>query len=344
MGTFPGFGCHAEGISNFLQAQSGVTSGDMCYQLFSAYILARYQSWWRRLNFSSFSFQLSQPCLNMLARHFTILRSIEAKRTILTSILCESFRLNTILSLQVSTEQDQSTSETTIDEYIKLLELESRKLDEWEATLFLSELPNESLQRFDLAKDDSFWPLLFQSHECAMNYAYYVVARIMQCTEQFTNLETHDSIQAEPVHETETISYWMTILIRIIAGLDKLECAKRNVYSIGVSSLLMACLPRCNDSRIGQWIEDWLRELSALSVLEEGSFPVAQALALAILVNRERSIGNEVFAVGLPQDDGGGCGKYSSYNSQNVDIVVIEYRRKDSDKYFAKHVSLWAQE
>lgn len=332
MGTFPGFNCHAQGIMKFIRSSQGsdknaASATDIGHRLLSAYLHSRYQSWWRRLHFSSFEYQRRQPSMTLSDDVASILCSVDAKRTLVTAILCESYRSNVIASLKRWEDQDSDVSE-----YIALLERESRKLDDWESRLLPSELPTEPDHTEDLFL--TVKPLLFTSHDNAMNYAYYVVARIMQCTDNL--LHANQQMPNEP----KTSTYWLTILLRIMAGLHKPSCARQNVYSIGISSLLLACLPRCLDSSIGSWIEAWLLDLLASSVLEEGSFPVAQALAVAGLVNTERDAGNEVCAIGLVEDDGGGGGKYDSYSSQYIDRVVVKGWRGDSR--WSKEVSLWS--
>lgn len=335
MGTFPGFNCHAQGIVKFIQAtgvrnSDSASATDISHRMLSAYLHSRYQSWWRRLHFSSFEYQRRQPSMALSDDVVSILWSVDAKRTLVTAILCESYRLNIIASLK--RWEDLSCD---VSEYISMLEDESRKLDDWESRLLLSEFPTEPLDH----TEDGFLTvnsLLFTSHDNAMNYAYYVVARIMQCTD--TLLHPNQQLP----NETKTTTYWLTILLRIIAGLHKASCARANVYSIGISSLLLACLPRCLDTNIGSWIETWMLDLLESSVLEEGSFPVAQALAVASLVNSERNSGNQVCAIGLVEDDGGGGGKFDSYSSQYIDRVVVRgWQRDRPGNRWSKEVSLW---
>lgn len=335
MGTFPGFYCHAQGIAKFIQATESknthvATTTDMGYRLLSAYLHSRYQSWWRRFHFSSFEYQCRQPSMALADDVVSMLWSVDAKRTLVTAILCESYRLNVIASLRQWEDRNSDASE-----YISMLETESRKLDDWESRLLPYELPTEPSNN----TEDLFMtirPMPFTSHDNAMNYAYYVVARIMQCTDNLSpSLHTVQD-------DTKTTKYWLTILLRIIAGLQKPTCTKLNVYSIGISSLLLSCLPRCRDVSIGSWVEAWLLDLLASSVLEEGSFPVAQALAVAALVNTERDAGNEICAIGLVEDDGGGGGKYDSYSSQYIDRVVVKgWQRDRPGNCWSKEVSLW---
>lgn len=327
MGTFPGFACHSEGIETFFRTNWGALSTDTGHRLLSAYILAKLQNWWRRQNFTSFDLQLNQPPVNLSQNTIDILHSVGAQRTLITSTLCESYRLSTMALLQLWDDLRQGLN-PSIAELIYSLRGESKRLDDWESMLLSAELPFESSMDFEIPGRGHHKGLAFATHYDAMNYAYYIAARIMHCL--------------EPGSGKALILHWMTILIRVIFCLGLKDCAQRNVYSIGVSSLLMACILRCNDIYIGQWVETWLRELSRLSVLEEGSFPIAQALAVVSLLNKERSVGTEIYGVGLAEDDGGGSGKYSSYNSQILRGIMIKGSEKSTGEFFCRYRCLEA--
>ncbi|KAJ5226426.1 hypothetical protein N7468_007651 [Penicillium chermesinum] len=326
MGTFTGFACHADGIETFFQINCVVLSTDIGHRLYGAYLLSKYQNWWRRQNFTSFYLQRNQPSLRLSEDIVDILRSIDAKRALMTSILCELYRLNTIGLLQIW-ESRHKELDVSIDSLLLSLDIESKRLDDWEAKLSPGDLPSESPTSFEIAGDGHHSVLVFGSHWAAMNYAYYIAARIMHC------LEPHPGTE-------EIIRHWMTILVRLVAGLDTQECISKNVYSIGISSLLMACVLRCQDISIGRWVENWLRALYQRTILEEGSFPVAQALATVTLINKERQLGNEVYAIGLPEDDGGGSGKYSSYNSQLLRGVLIKGKKRETKEFFSVYRDL----
>lgn len=323
MGTFPGFACHADGIATLFHTNQAALTTNTGRHLFAAYILSKQQNWWRRQNFTSLCLQRNQPSLSLQADTLEILRSVDAKRTMVTSILCESYRLNTMGLLQLWDDLRQGI-DPSVENFVLLLDLESKKLDEWESNLSPRELPRESSRSFDIRGKGRHRALLFESHSAAMNYAYYIAARIMH------GLEPHPGTECITLH-------WMTTLVQIVDGLDEKSCAQKNVYSIGISSLLMACVLRSRDIHIGQWVEDWLRNLSRYSILEEGSFPVAQALAAVVLINTERSHGNEVYAIGLPEDDGGGSGKYSSYHSQSPDKILMQGIRKETGEPFSEY-------
>jgi hypothetical protein len=337
MGNFTAFQIHADGIAKFIQIKSAEVPLAILNRLLAVWILSRYQNWWRRMNFSSFSFQRDQSSLRLtdeVANRFFL---INARKAIVISILCESYRINTVAVLQLWAEQKQ-TQDPKIEEYIALLDIESKKLDDWHSTLTDSELPVECSSQIELTANNELRPLVFKSHDSAMNYAYYIASRIMQCTDALYTQSSHFEHNQEK--NEKKVSHCMRVLIQITMGLDVCDCAKKNVYSIGISSLLMACLLRCHDQWIGQWIQNWLQEWKALNVLEEGSFPIAQVLQVATLVNKERSIGNHIYHIGLPEDDGGGSGKYTSYNSQHIDTLVVNGVRTELGGLYSEFVSI----
>lgn len=179
---------------------------------------------------------------------------------------------------------------------------------------------------------------MFKSHYFAMNYAYYVCSRIMQCTALLRELQSTRNQSFDPGRKE--VNYWMTILARITSGLDKQDCFRNNVYSIGISSLLTACLLRCHNITIGRWIENLLYEWTTSHILEEGSFPVAQALQAVRLINEEKAADSDIYAIALPEDDGGGTGKFMSYHSQHFDEIVITGRRGMSGRLYSELVPI----
>ncbi|KAK1148580.1 hypothetical protein N8T08_009587 [Aspergillus melleus] len=333
MGNFIGFGCHAQGVYTFIQTHfAAIASDQLGRELTAAWILAKNHNWWLRMHFSSVSLQLRQPSLALPPDISHILLAINARRAVVTSILCESYRLNNVALLQLW-PCGHRHPDLTVDQCIASLEIESKKLDEWHSALPQCELPIESFPGFDALDRESgnFHPLLFTSHTLAMNYAYYACSRILQCTTLFHNLRQPQNPSATAAEtETET-NYWIRIILRIVAGLDKQTCFRENVYSIGISSLLAACLLRCHDSIIGTWIETWLSDWrSNNSALEEGSFPIAQVWELTRLINEEKAAGDDIYAIALPEDDGGGRGKNFALQ-EILEAYDIHPQRRSSD-------------
>ena len=99
----------------------------------------------------------------------------------------------------------------------------------------------------------------------------------------------------------------------------------RNNYTIGFSGLLLAASLRCQDVSPSLEIEQWLQTLEDMQPTEEGAFPVYQALAVVKAINRQRRIGRDVFGVSQPIDDSGGMPKFSSYNSQMIITLLVQW-------------------
>ncbi|KAH8204927.1 hypothetical protein TruAng_000966 [Truncatella angustata] len=180
-------------------------------------------------------------------------------------------------------------------------------------------------------------PMRFQSHVSAMNYAYYVVARIMQQTEYFEAL-TPSGDRALHTGGTET-EMWILVLLRIAAGIDWDECKRLNIFTVGISGLLLAATLRSRSPEIGLWIQRWL-ERRAENSLEEGSFPVWQIIRILRVINQERRAGRDVFAVFQPVDDGGGVGKHDSYNSQTLTSILIYGKDRSSGTLYTTHLAI----
>ncbi|OJJ06755.1 hypothetical protein ASPVEDRAFT_56299 [Aspergillus versicolor CBS 583.65] len=333
MSNFTGFDCHAQGIINFIQTHfQEITSDALGRGAIATWVLARNHNWWLRMNFSSASFQLAQSSLSLPMDISNVLHSIGSRRATVTSILCETYRLRTIAFLQSALED--AIAAPGIDDCVALMQAESAKLDYWHSTLSQSELPFGSFTEFNPHDNSQLRPLFFTSHRLAMNYAYYVSSRVLQSMPHPGATKTEGSMgDAE-------IAHWSTTLLRIVSGLDKKDCARKNVYSIGVSSLLVACVLRYHSLVFGRWVEKWLLECHQLSIFEEGSFPIAQAWQVVRLVNEERAAGNYACAIALPEDDGGGVGKYTSYSSQRFDRVLLLRREGGSPRLPWEFVSV----
>lgn len=351
MGNFPGFSVHSEGISKIIELSfDRLSSSLMGKQLVAAWFLSKYHNWWLRVYFSTFSFQLSQPSMKPSGPIETLLKDIGAQKTLITSILCESHRISSKAVLHFWPGQEGGTFDPQLEQYITLLQSESQKLDQWHLGLDLSELPIESFS--NSRRENSFvdvgtaltaaGPLFFNSQDSALNYAYYATARIMQCTTLLHRLGMdHDEITVGIMDsDDDEIAYWTVILIRVIAGLDKFELARKNVYSIGITSLLLTCNLRCHDLATGRWIENWIREWTLHTTIEEGSFPVMQALAVVEVINEHRALGKDVYAVAVPFDDGGGEGKFASYYSQELRFISLKGKDRSTGYLFSETVSV----
>ncbi|PYH76822.1 hypothetical protein BO82DRAFT_346236 [Aspergillus uvarum CBS 121591] len=232
-------------------------------------------------------------------------------------IMCESHRLNFNAVLQycrgqmspLGTGDDPATC-------ISRLRQQAAKLDEWRAHLPPAEQPIYG------PIDPTGSPTIhFSSHSAALNYAYYVVARIMQCSGFLTLLHNPHSTSLDYRPHEEDV--WVPTLVRIAQGTDMQTSLTRNSYTIGFTGLLLAGILRCRNLSVGLEIEQWLQTLLDLQPTEEGAFPVYQTLSVVQAINRQRAVGRDVFAVTQPVDDGGGSPKVTAYNSQSISCLVF---------------------
>ena len=348
-GNFRALHCHLDGIGRFIQLNLSCLSSDaLGSNLIAAWLQSKYQGWWLRMYFSTLHFQRYQASLSAPSEIISALYSSKARRAIITSIMSESHRINTAAVLSLWRDNHvfaMDSMSSSIDGCIAFLRTEEKKLNEWHSQLTPFELPTESFSSLDEAQPSNvhIQPLRFHRHPFAMNYAYYVVARIMQSACFPNGLQQYASgDQTVPVNDESTRS-WMRILLRIVAGLSMAECATRNVYTIGISNLLVACILRCSDLDVGLWIQNWLQDFLSIPILEEGSFPISQALDIVRIVNKERRSGKDIYAIGITKEDGGGNGKYFSYQSQTIYELVLLGRIRETGCLYSESVSVeWA--
>ena len=265
MGNFGEFRVHSQAVRRLTESWSPSLLRS-CSGLLDAWIEVELQNWWRRAYFCT-------PCFYQRSA----LPAVEwpkSSRAEILLILCESHRLRSAAMLGRPSDD---------------LEQYDRRLDGWHAAL--SDLPMES--------DGA---LVFASHAAAMNFAYYVTARVV-CTDA-------------------DVDSWIDVLRRIATGISWKDCLQFNVYSVGFAGLLLACLLHSRQPSTGQWMQAWLEERIDDETFEEGNFPVAQVLQAIRLITRERGSGNNVRALFQSVDDGGGSGKLGSYQSQAITCLT----------------------
>ncbi len=187
--------------------------------------------------------------------------------------------------------------------------------------------------------DQKLEPLRFTSHGAAMNFAYYITARVFQCTKFLVALRPgHDEAQMSGACKAGEL--WIMVLLRLSAAIDWDDCSRLNTYTVGLSGLLLACVLRSHNLAVGLWVQDWLSRQYQGGCLEEGSFPIFQILQVLRIINRERRSGRHVYAVCQAVDDGGGVGKFDSYNSQRLESVLVYGVCTSSCSLYSRHISL----
>ncbi|THX68579.1 hypothetical protein D6D08_06269 [Aureobasidium pullulans] len=345
IGNFLRFHNHSRGIANLIRRLStGLDPTSSMTDLLAAWLQTRYHSWWIRLYFSTFTFQLEQSSLSAPAFLEDNIESNSVRRAMILSILCESHRLHQKMLLGTFLlASDQTTINlNSTDQWYKagmyreLLTLQAEKLIIWEQNLPLADLPAslEGEVQYLFPEGLLVTPLQFSSHNAAMNYAYFISARLMQ--------DAPIDLSGEHITDSD---HWVFLLLRITAGIDRQTCLRDNTYTIGLSSLLLAALLHTCSLDIGIWIEDWLQgfQKNAQSpALEEGSFPLAQITTVVSVINQQRRLGRNVFAVSQAEDDGGGNGKVDSYDSQDIKAVWLHGRERATGARFQEPVRFGA--
>lgn len=345
IGNFLRFHNHSRGIANLIRRLSaGLDPTSSMTDLLAAWMQTRYHSWWIRLYFSTFTFQLEQSSLSAPAFLEDNIESNSVRRAMILSILCESHRLHQKMLLGTFLlASDQTTINlNSTDQWYKagmyreLLTLQAEKLIIWEQNLPLADLPASLEGEVEYLFPEGLLvnPLQFSSHNAAMNYAYFISARLMQ--------DAPIDLSGEHITDSD---HWVFLLLRITAGIDRQTCLRDNTYTIGLSSLLLAALLHTCSLGIGIWIEDWLQgfQKNAQSpALEEGSFPLAQITTVVSVINQQRRLGRNVFAVSQAGDDGGGNGKVDSYDSQDIKVVWLHGRERATGARFQEPVHFGA--
>ncbi|KAH8433495.1 Zn(II)2Cys6 transcription factor domain-containing protein [Aspergillus melleus] len=333
MGNFHGFSCHVQGLSKlFINIHDAVLSSTFT-PLLSAWMQVRFVVWWARAYFSSIEVHQQLPSITLPPSLNAPCTSLHERRVTILSIMCEAHRISFQAALKHwssdATCPDPNPTETPNPQV--LLAEQSHRLDEWLSHLPPSEQPIPPTQSTPSPAHQTNEPIIFPSHDAALNFAYSLVARIMTSPSFLATLPSTNP--KDLGHECSASTPFLTLLLRILSGINLHTSLVQNTYTIGFSSLLLASLLRCQDPSLSLEIQSWLQKLNDVHPTEEGAFPVYQALRVARAVHRQRTEhGFDVFAISLPVDDGGGWPKFSAYNSQRIEGLVLHGKWRGSGR------------
>ncbi|KAK5053684.1 hypothetical protein LTR84_001645 [Exophiala bonariae] len=343
-GNFEAFDHHIRGLTTFLDTLQQESGDPSIKSLLAAWMQARLVVWWSRAYYRSVEAQINLPSVPLPAILYSNFGQFEERRVLVLSIMCESHRLNTQAVLKycssglMRTDADARQLDHEFEEIQTMLRTEAGKLDEWLLGLPPTEKPRmRDITEHSASMDTSIY---FQSHDAALNYAYYLVARITQSTECLSLLPTRTPHLLG--HEFSETKPWILLLLRIAQGIDIKTAVTRNTYTIGFSGLLLAAFLRCQDLALSRLIENWLQALENLTPTEEGSFPVFQILSVIKAINSYRFMGRDVFAVSQPIDDLGGP-KLGCYCSQKIDSLFVHGKLRSTGDFFTELISIDGQ-
>lgn len=362
MGNFEAFSLHSSGVQKMLDAEASSTrehDGPIA-NLLAAWTQAKMHNWWLRVHFSS-------PVMHCNGAALSLPREVLAEpqnhtRLIILHTLCEPYRVQhaSLARLWYDVQTDDHSLSGNITWHfigsdvlngslfpglkscgvaLDSLTAIRRALDKWYSYLSAAEKPIDTMcGQCDVGSSNydtlHIRPARFVTHQAAMNYAYYCAARVMNCSGApgLPDGTHHHGIN----HDTD-VDYWTIVLLQLAAGLHWPDCLRFNIHTIGIVSLLFACVLRTTNPAIGIWVEDWMSRRGVSEDTEEGSFPNLQILQALRLVNAERRAGRDVMAVYQPIDDGGGVGKYGSYTSQTITCFLVFGRCRGTGMLYSRY-------
>lgn len=347
MGSFRSFGLHYEGATKLIENFATAALNQECQAraLLEPLVEASMQMWWRRVYFSTPSFHRNRPSVT-LGPEIERLNLRQGRRATILMIMCESHRINNAAIIahwdhyyvnahHSSASSKRDSSREYMMGFSSKMKTEEQKLDYWaQAHPFSGGVEDTD----DDTPPPKVRPLRMQSHTDAMDFAYYIASRVLQSAGPL------DSLHLDNVKDIRSsyidVESWIHLLLRIVAGLDWKDCVRYNTYTIGITGILLACLLRSHDPRIGQWCQQWLQGCLDGSSFEEGSFPAFQTLNIMKLVNNERNQGRDVIGLYQTVEDGGGSGKLGSYQSQALSSVLLYGRCRLTGQLYSYCISV----
>ncbi|KAM3512356.1 hypothetical protein MY11210_003995 [Beauveria gryllotalpidicola] len=344
MGSFQAFGMHYDGAISLIKdlAPRGIAQ-------LATLVEIRTQMWWRRVYFGTPDFHRNRPKVS-LDPVFSHVAGFESRRASILSILCESHRINNAAIIvhwdlychagpgSLVGDESAGNLQQMMEPFAQKIRYEKDRLDAWDELFSLSGGVEDADMLHASAAPLQVRALHMPSHTEAMDFAYFIASRVLQCPGPLDSLCAQRSEEMRKRY-TELES-WIHLLLRVVAGMDWQDCVRYNMYTIGITSLLLACLLRSHDPRVGLWCEKWLQGCLDDTSFEEGNFPLFQTTRIIRLMNSQRSQERDVFALFQTVEDGGGSGKFGSYQSQALSSLLAYSRCRTTGQLHSHYVSI----
>ncbi|PVH77470.1 hypothetical protein DL98DRAFT_591249 [Cadophora sp. DSE1049] len=329
IGSFRGLDFHLNGAERLLADEcAGCLETRSGRQLVSAWLGVRIRSWRHKIPFTTAGHQKYLVAMGIDFKQ--IFEENSARGDAVMSILVESIRLSDMMLFErlagrgdldtvssrcmrdylqkinrpSSNEPWRAKDPVQDQDYTALLLKQEADLDAWHSTLPVSDLPVESFDRSRVLGDNIFEgdnssqpPLRFRTHHCAMNYAYYVCARIAQSMELLAQFRSRSVSFPDP--KANKLYPWLLILLRIVSGLDIMDCVRYNIYTIGITDLLFSCCLRFPGSYpvIRKCLDGLVERLNDIGMSREGVNTVHFLDVPLTYLEHEREHGRDVFFI-----------------------------------------------
>lgn len=354
MGSFKAFWLHSDGATKLIQNYAGraIAQDSRAGDVLASLVEVRLQMWWRRVYFGTPEFHRSRPTV-VSSFGFNPSLIVGSQRIVLLMNLCESHRIHNAaiiaywdghavsqaVAADSHTTEENATGIELFESLTGKLQKQSKELEAWYSAQPSFEILNDGETTSGGSNTIlQVPPVELTSHREAMDFAYYLASRVLQTSGPVNSLSctTLEDIRAAYVE----VESWIQLLLRVVAGISWQDCVRLNMYTIGITGVLLACILRSHDPSIGIWCEQWLQKCLDGKSFEEGSFPAFQTLQIIRLVNEEREKGFDVFSLFQTVEDGGGSGKLGSYQSQALSSLLAYSRCRTTGRLHSYHVSI----
>lgn len=328
IGSFRGAAFHHHGIEHLLSSRHGFCEQSaFTRDLVRSWTSLRAQNWRHRIPFTVLDFQKSLLDIGLSTNQ--LLDPSEARDEVVMVDMLQSWRLSLMVLFEryagrgdmenISSRCCRDYYERILlgvtqswkpkvpipdEDYEALLREQRTELDRWYAALPPSHLPHESVGSENSARDPLQLgqpPLQFPSHQTAMNYVYYVAARIFQSRESIEELLALPSLSPHQLAQLDPpgVNHWLLLLLRTISSLDLMACARYSSYSIGILEILHMChlrLPQC--SKIVQsGVHYMITGYANNCITHEGSRPILGFQRVFEEIEEQRNLGTDLFYI-----------------------------------------------
>ncbi|TDZ39521.1 hypothetical protein CTRI78_v010551 [Colletotrichum trifolii] len=167
-------------------------------------------------------------------------------------------------------------------------------------------------------------PLFFADHDEAMDNAAYVFAHIM-CDVNLIRRHLDPSPEGPDELPLSWLCVSVILLLRIMAGMEPAECARRNKYRVSISSMLTFVSMRCGVSFVYDFIDNFFREMKRSGFTSEyPTGPVELFQRLVCTLRREYQKGRRPFLATVAVD--AYYSKMSLFSAMSTKLVAVQGR------------------
>lgn len=311
--------CHGAGLGQLLCTTTDTTGRDSrMIEIGALWDQAKCYNWWIEFHFSSIGAQKRGKRLQLSTSVYSKSEMPSARRAMVLSVLCETYRLTSVAFLQwwdqssdtsftKSGSANQNSARKANSSIMKALGAEKIKLEVW-ADAALS----TSMRQFNHIR---LAPEQVVSFGEQMDYIYYLAARIMcSCMSQ-------DALERPGLeHVTTTTDSWAGQLMCVVNTIKDVEQLHKNAYSLGISGILLACTMRCSSI---PFAISTLRWLKTQDMPEEGGLPLQQIISIIGAVAEHKQRGYDTFAIEPVREENGRKGKLHTYDNQGISRIRL---------------------